>query len=370
MECPEPPRPSLIVKLPYSPLCSKCTDAVSRWCEPFDDWFRGPAYGMHRSIETLIERVEHNTAGNTWTWTIFELVASSSRCRCCCFLLAAVEATACKPYSENDFLHISVQPVGSQHVIPREREHAGWKLPHHFLKAKTTEHKTYYRPSVRIYRPSESPRRVNSRWANDYYTPEHLTFILPAARADSRAWETVDGSDAFLGRQVNTTVDRSLLRSWFQKCASSHRGKSASLSSRFISARFETSAADVNGCQPSVPFSISGFRLIDLTNRCVVCVEGPTEYAALSYVWGNAARLLLGRDNELFLSTPGALSSDNNTVPRTFVDAFEVAESLSISHIWIDALCLRQDVPDELMKHMDAMEKIYSGAVLTIVSRD
>jgi hypothetical protein len=85
-------------------------------------------------------------------------------------------------------------------------------------------------------------------------------------------------------------------------------------------------------------------------------------------VWGDAKRLLLTNDNEEWLSTPGVLSVATTGVPRTFNDAFVVAENLSIQYLWIDALCICQDDVDELRIHMDAMETVYSSAMLTIVS--
>ncbi len=114
--------------------------------------------------------------------------------------------------------------------------------------------------------------------------------------------------------------------------------------------------------------SIQDFRVIDVQKRCVVRANAKVDYAALSYVWGNAKRLVLSKDNEAWLSTPGALSKDEENVPKTFRDALEVATALGIANLWVDALCIDQADPEQVKHHMDAMDVIYGSAVLTIVS--
>jgi hypothetical protein len=323
------------------------------------------------------------------------LQATSSWCRCCSFLLDAVNANTRQPYSGNDFIYLSTQPVGSQHITAIESDSAQPKPWLHRLmegNVQTTEHRTYHRPSLRLYRPQKHVRPIHAPEPLDHhipglrlhrlqeripsftvpkpfdaYIPEHIAFILPAAAQSNTTNEDSSNLCAFLGRYVEANVDMSLVRSWLYKCASRHQGKPASHSARMFSFKRDNWATDVDGCQPNV-FPIKDFRLIDVANRCVVCMEEPVDYAALSYVWGNATRLLLGKDNQMLLSTPGALRADNDQVPKTFKDAFEVAQSLSITYLWIDSLCIFQDDPDQLMKHMEQMEAVYSGAVLTIVS--
>jgi hypothetical protein len=113
---------------------------------------------------------------------------------------------------------------------------------------------------------------------------------------------------------------------------------------------------------------VKGFRVIDVQQRCVVRVNGKVDYAALSYVWGNAKRLVLSKSNETWLTRPGALSQTEEDVPKTFRDALEVATALGIVNLWVDALCIDQTDPEQVKHHMEAMDKIYGSAVLTIVA--
>ncbi|KAH7384143.1 heterokaryon incompatibility protein-domain-containing protein [Phaeosphaeria sp. MPI-PUGE-AT-0046c] len=359
-------RPSLIVKLPFNPLCSKCTDAVSRWCSPTSHGGFDMSYDRCESYRTLTDTDDYGGTRTSWTWHIGTLQVSSLTCPCCRFLLDTVNAMPGDPYYENDFLHMSTQLLGSRHIaLPQRAFGPTWSV-HSLLgngKTLTTEHKSYYRPSVRIYRPLRLYEPGEMPEQNHYYAPEHINFILPVDKR-AAASEESESTEAFLGRLIDPTVNLALVRSWIHKCATTH-GVSTTQGIGYF-----RPAEDNHGCTPKMSSYIAGFRLIDIAQRCVVRVNHSAkyEYAALSYVWGNARRLLLGRDNETLLSVPGALSSDNTSVPKTFIDALYLAEILAITHIWIDALCILQDDPEQLMKHMSHMEEVYSSAILTIVS--
>lgn len=368
MESSTESRPSLIVKLPFTPLCSKCTDTVSRWCSPtrYDGY--GSIYDMSRLYRDLTDTGNEGPTIASWTWRIGTLQLSSLTCPCCRFLLDTVNSMPGDPYYEYDFLRVSTQLLGSRHIALPQRRDAGssWALPSLLGsgKTQTTEHKSYYRPSVRIYRPRRVYEPGEMPQPDDYYEPEHINFILPVDPSGKDS-ESSGNTDAFLGRRMEPRVNLPLVRSWLQKCSSTHCGKGTNSGIGYF-----LQAENKDGCEPKIASYIAGFCLIDIARRCVVRVDGSIkyEYAALSYVWGNARRLLLSRDNERALSAPGALLPGNTDVPKTFIDAFDLAESLSITHIWIDALCILQDDTEQLLKHMSHMEEVYSSATLTIVS--
>lgn len=301
----------------------------------------------------------------SWTWQIGDLQISSLTCPCCRFLLDTVNSMPGDPYYENDFLHVGVQLLGSRHVALSQRQSSSrWSS---FLGGggtQTTEHKRYYRPSVRIFRPCYLYEAGDAPRPDDQYKPEHINFILPV-NTSAAATEGSEDTEAFLGRRFEPTINLPLIRSWLHKCATTHSGKPTAWG---ISPFHQAENGD--GCRPKTPAYIAGFRLVDISQRCVVRVDSSAkyEYAALSYVWGHAKRLLLSKGSENYLSTPGTLSSDNVDVPKTFRDALELAERLAITHIWIDALCIIQDDPAQLLKHMSHMEEVYSSAILTIVS--
>jgi hypothetical protein len=218
-------------------------------------------------------------------------------------------------------INIKTIKVGSQHM------------------ANTSGHsmfKTYYRPKLCAFR----------------YAPHlrYSSFILPFSPVHDVTSDELD-SQMFCGRSVNAMVDLSLIASWYKICTSRHE-----------------SSADGHGCCPNAHESLQDFRVIDVQRRCVVRTSGKVDYAALSYVWGNAKRLVLYKDNEAWLTTPGALAQTEENVPKTFRDALEVAAALGIANLWVDAICIDQSDPEQVKHHMDAMDKIYGSAVLTIVA--
>jgi hypothetical protein len=216
---------------------------------------------------------------------------------------------------------IDIIKVGSQHM------------------ANTSGHwmsKTYYRPQLSAGRFAPAPR--------------YSSFILPFSRVHDVTSDEPD-SQMFCGRSVNAMVDLSLILSWYKLCTSRHED-----------------SADGHGCCPKAHESLQDFRVIDVQRRCVVRTSGKVDYAALSYVWGNAKRLVLSKDNEAWLTTPGALAQTEENVPKTFRDALEVAAFLGIANLWVDAICIDQSDPEQVKHHMDAMHNIYGSAVLTIVA--
>jgi hypothetical protein len=110
------------------------------------------------------------------------------------------------------------------------------------------------------------------------------------------------------------------------------------------------------------------FRLVNVERKCIVTAIPGCRYAALSYVWGSAERLLFCAENRDRLLTPGGLNDTLGDIPRTFLDAMNIARNLGFCYLWIDALCIRQDDGNDLARHMSSMEMIYGSADLTIVS--
>ncbi|KAK5656074.1 hypothetical protein OQA88_5213 [Cercophora sp. LCS_1] len=142
-----------------------------------------------------------------------------------------------------------------------------------------------------------------------------------------------------------------LLKSWDRRCQNEH----------------------LDSCSNEEPFGLPrhrGFRLIDVTNRCLVegAILEECRYAALSYVWGKAKQLLNTTVTRWRLNTPGGLADDWPDVPQTIKDAMLLCEKLGIYFLWIDALCIQQD--DEVDKgiQIENMADIYSRSGLTIVA--
>lgn len=322
---------SLVVKLRCQQLqwtCEKCTIVISKWCNQPPDPL------------SLAD------------WTVSELVHSSATCRVCHFFLRVLEASPWVRCSNQDIIAIRTVLVGSQHTSALER---AFQDNQH----STTAYEKYYRPQLICY----------SSGTGGSYGPDNKSFIFPAA--PTGASDSLPGQHspyAFHGRVVGPQVDFSLIRAWFQKCASCHHGQHNGLPKNVPIRLIDEHDTSSRGCLPEIPSPIANFRLIDVQQRCVVRMSDQTEYVALSYVWGTAPRITLSRANIEYLSVPGALSPNSGNIPLTFLDAFDLVEKLSFRYLWIDALCILQDDERELDVHMGMMESVYSAAMLTVVS--
>ncbi|KAK4951162.1 hypothetical protein LTR10_010134 [Elasticomyces elasticus] len=85
-------------------------------------------------------------------------------------------------------------------------------------------------------------------------------------------------------------------------------------------------------------------------------------YAALSYCWGGNQSITLRRDNrQVWMS--GVPLGD---LPQTLQDAVTVARGLDLPYLWIDALCIVQDDPEDVAAEMARMADVYSRAYVTI----
>lgn len=114
-----------------------------------------------------------------------------------------------------------------------------------------------------------------------------------------------------------------------------------------------------------------GARLIDVKSSSVI-VAPPHEarYVALSYVWGKTQQLLLNSNTVERLTSRDGLSEDHSDISKTIIDAMKVTSLLGFSYLWIDALCIKQDDPNNKSCQIANMDRIYSCASLIIVSTD
>jgi hypothetical protein len=65
---------------------------------------------------------------------------------------------------------------------------------------------------------------------------------------------------------------------------------------------------------------------------------------------------------------PRWLKNVTDQLPRTIVDAIHVCHGLNIMYLWVDALCIIQDSPEDTDVQIGSMAVVYGGASLTIVA--
>lgn len=140
-----------------------------------------------------------------------------------------------------------------------------------------------------------------------------------------------------------------LVNNWIQECKSSHDKCRLEDTTWFPSRLLDVGQRD--GSQ--LP------RLIETTEPDVL---GP--YAALSHMWGRQIplRTLQGNYEEMKLAIPMWKLSKN------FAQAVIATRELKLRYLWIDSLCIIQDLPSDWNKEAATMHKVYSHAEVTIVA--
>ena len=153
------------------------------------------------------------------------------------------------------------------------------------------------------------------------------------------------------------SIDLSLGGMWLHNCESTHGSRCS-----------EQSWSTAVQAPPSL-------RAIDVQNNCVVTVPNLNNFrfVALSYVWGNPGleTLMLSSSNIGRLSRRNGLLEFSHWIPQTIKDAIAVVKAVRERYLWVDALCIIQDVDDnEKNCQIAAMGWLYSKAVFTIVAAD
>ncbi|KIL83906.1 hypothetical protein FAVG1_12883 [Fusarium avenaceum] len=90
----------------------------------------------------------------------------------------------------------------------------------------------------------------------------------------------------------------------------------------------------------------------------------PVSYAALSYCWGDAEQnRFKTKKDTLTMRKQGFHISQ---LPRTLRDAVKATCALGLTYLWVDALCIIQDDPEDKNGEISRMWQIYRNATITI----
>lgn len=147
-------------------------------------------------------------------------------------------------------------------------------------------------------------------------------------------------------RPIGNFLDPNLITNWIQQCKVNH-----GLCSQTRTAHFPVDLI-----------------LIDTESMCIVDMTTGTKpsYLALSYTWGSVTQPVLTKDTRAQWSIEGKLSEID--IPRTVLDAIDLAKMIGYRFLWVDALCIVQD--DSSIRHhqITQMYDIYQSADLTIVA--
>ncbi|KAF2234190.1 HET-domain-containing protein, partial [Viridothelium virens] len=138
-----------------------------------------------------------------------------------------------------------------------------------------------------------------------------------------------------------------LARSWIHKCQRNH-------------------TKCVNSSNPSLPTRVLDITGVSTSKSVLIRQSklGETgRYACLSYSWGHA----WSKDSFEHLARSAYKKPlPVSHLPATFNDAVEVARSLNLDYLWIDALCIWQTDSIDLQKELSKMNRYYRDSTIVI----
>ncbi|KAM0350722.1 hypothetical protein ACHAPU_003217 [Fusarium lateritium] len=159
------------------------------------------------------------------------------------------------------------------------------------------------------------------------------------------------------GRAISSVADLSIPRHWIRQCEENHGDKCSN--PRWLGDNGKEWPRD------SLVIDVEEGRIVNLLPNM--------RYVALSYVWGSsekAKRLRsekqLTRDNTHRLR--GFKGLEEMPIPQTIKDAMVVVRDVGERFLWVDALCIVQDDPEDVGQQTGRMDLIYSKALFTILA--
>ncbi|KAG8528397.1 uncharacterized protein KY384_007315 [Bacidia gigantensis] len=221
--------------------------------------------------------------------------------------------------------------------------------------------------------PNDIPKGVASkvRLTNCFQTynkEARAEFIGP----DSPEAREQLGSVIFNGKIRPPMLDSALPCKWLQHCLAEHKcglPKESPSSTEALGSEHKSVAYSVNKLHEKPGDEVSKLRFIDVTQHNIVEFRESDllyqSFAALSYVWGRAQRLILRENNIAELKQPQSLVGK---LAKTIVDAIQLTRLLNVQYLWVDSLCIIQDNHTDQSIQIDNMSKIYARALVTIIA--
>ncbi|KAF2104882.1 HET-domain-containing protein [Rhizodiscina lignyota] len=192
-----------------------------------------------------------------------------------------------------------------------------------------------------------------------------ISVLFPAKTDDKRADSPPAAKSRLPGRPIvppNSQLAFKRGRAWLKNCMENHLSCRLALSGAKIDdssrpALLPTRVIDVGtepGARPLL-FISSGER---------------RPYVTLSYCWGSALSDPTKKALRTTRDTLGQFREEipGNSLPQTVQDAILVTQNLGMRYLWVDALCIVQDDPDDWRRESQNMGRIFQNAVCTIAA--
>lgn len=153
-----------------------------------------------------------------------------------------------------------------------------------------------------------------------------------------------------IGNSTSSVEALQLARHWFQQCKNNHECRDIAVSNNFLPTRLVYTGS-----------TNSGYK---------ICLhEGAnlppsTTYLTLSHCWGTGPGLSTRSHNIERFKREIRLKE----LPRVFQDAIFITRILGYEYIWIDSLCIVQDVEEDLLKELTKMSDVYHNSTCNIAA--
>ncbi|PQE33304.1 heterokaryon incompatibility protein [Rutstroemia sp. NJR-2017a WRK4] len=124
-------------------------------------------------------------------------------------------------------------------------------------------------------------------------------------------------------------------------------------------------------CQRSIPELPT--RVIDVGSesqhpRLVCSNKTKSRYITLSYCWGKGKTYNMKTVQANLDAHLQSIYFDD--FPKTIQDAITITRQLGIKYLWVDALCIIQDLREDFIREVALMTDIYANSTLTISAED
>ncbi|KAK4442769.1 hypothetical protein QBC34DRAFT_223974 [Podospora aff. communis PSN243] len=147
---------------------------------------------------------------------------------------------------------------------------------------------------------------------------------------------------SFLGRTVQSAKSHERIKAWIEDCNERHAHCSLTLSANLSEGPH--------------------LRVIDLDTTQLVPLTPSMDYVVLSYTWSS-------QEEEIFLKNgydDNWLKDNLEKLPKTTIKAIALTRELGIRYLWVDSLCIIQDLKDDKQANYCAIETVLANAFLTI----
>ncbi|KAI2470987.1 HET-domain-containing protein [Annulohypoxylon bovei var. microspora] len=158
----------------------------------------------------------------------------------------------------------------------------------------------------------------------------------------------IRNSRAFFGRRVGPKLNIDLANYWLDLCEKYH-------------------GVRCNGQELGSSIEPKDLLVIDVKRKFITKLPAGASYLALSYCWPTQEmfQTLLANVDQLF--RPEALSNRWSELPAVIQDTINLTFDFGETYLWVDALCIIQDDPEQKYAQIAQMDRVYASALMTIV---